>query len=189
MKTLMTLLAVLAAVTVIAQDDAKEPAVLVLAREAYQKEAAKALAPVNKDYLAKLEKLKKELGGQGDAVGAMAVQKEMERVQAAPSQTAGADEYQGPLGAWKVIYSNHLGRRYVFKANGDVEMEEMGVGGAHLEGTATKKGKDYLLDLSDNRLEVWTKSGSGWSIQHFNPKFDYENGGKPRETGKATKIR
>lgn len=82
MKKLLVLLAVVLMATVSAQDaqEPQDPKALVKAREDHQKELKRVSDPVTKDYLQTLEKLKRELGGNGDAAGAMAVQKEIDAV-------------------------------------------------------------------------------------------------------------
>jgi hypothetical protein len=65
------------ALPLFAQDtEKKEPAALVKAREDYQRD----ILPITKKYVAKLEALKKDLGGRGDLDGATAVQAEIDTV-------------------------------------------------------------------------------------------------------------
>jgi hypothetical protein len=81
MKSLVAVLAVALIVAVgSAQDEDKEPAALTKAREGFMLEMAKVVVPTSRNYLVKLDALKKELGGKGDLEGAKEVQKEIEKV-------------------------------------------------------------------------------------------------------------
>jgi len=82
MKTLnLVLLAVMVAVTGYAQETKVElPKALLKAQEAYRKEAASVLEPVNMNYLRTLESLKRDMGVKGDTVGMVAVQKEIDEI-------------------------------------------------------------------------------------------------------------
>lgn len=59
-----------------------EPPELVSVRASYQKQIQAATAPIHAKYLEYLESLKKQLGGKGDAQGALAVQKEIDAIAA-----------------------------------------------------------------------------------------------------------
>jgi hypothetical protein len=82
MKTLnLVLLAVMVAVTGYAQETKVEkPKALVKAQEAYEKEAARVLEPVNLNYLKTLESIKRDLGVRGDTAGMVAVQAAIDEV-------------------------------------------------------------------------------------------------------------
>lgn len=104
MKKLLILLAVLVVGTVSAQDaqEPQDPKALVKAREAYQNDVKQALAPINRDYLAKLDALKKDLGTNGDTAGMVAVQKEIDAVKAtlSPTENQAALAKTAILGRW-----------------------------------------------------------------------------------------
>jgi hypothetical protein len=114
MKTLFVLVAILLTTVVFSQDEPKEPEALVKAREVYQKEVKRVTEPIIKDYLAKLDALKKELGGKGDAEGAMAVQKEigaLKEAQADPTEPKkdwieGTWQYSAEGGTWYRDFKN-----------------------------------------------------------------------------------
>ena len=126
MKTLLLMVLFLVGLGVIAQE-VKEPDALVKARETYQKDVARAMLPLVKDYTGKLEKMKKDLGAKGDAVGAMSVQKEIDAVAPKPVAETKKPEAKGKLtivGKWR--QSN--GFVWNFFADGKMTVEGWGRG-------------------------------------------------------------
>ena len=91
MKRLSVLLAALVVGIVSAQNaqEPQDPKALVKAREAYQKELKRVADPVNQDYLKTLEFLKRDMGTNGDTAGMVAVQREIDAIQALQSTPTG----------------------------------------------------------------------------------------------------
>ena len=94
MKTMFVLAAVLLATAVSAQD-AQEPAALVKARAAYQKDVKQAQDQKAGDYVGTLKKILGELNGKGDAEGATLVQAEIDAL-GKPELPARPGAYQEP---------------------------------------------------------------------------------------------
>ena len=58
----------------------EEPEELTTIRASYQEKIARATKPIHSSYLKALESLKRKLGAKGDAEGALAIQKEIDRM-------------------------------------------------------------------------------------------------------------
>ena len=82
MKTtvMAMMVAMVVSVMCFGQDEPSEPKKLTNMRGQYEKMVKAAVDPITRDYVDALTDLKKELGGKGDAAGAMAVQKEIDEV-------------------------------------------------------------------------------------------------------------
>jgi hypothetical protein len=114
----LVLLAVMVAVTGYAQEvkEPEPPKALVKAKEAYRKEAARVLEPVNQNYLRTLESLKRDMGIKGDTAGMVAVQKEIDEVKEyLKNETMTVDPI---VGKW--LWD---GRMMTFTANGQIKSD------------------------------------------------------------------
>lgn len=141
----------------------EEPADLVKARAAYQREIEALTRPVNDRYLRALDQMKKVLGGKGDIHGALAVQKEIERVDPTTALKAFA-------GKWKFTFSNGDTAYYTIDPAGNVSR-----GPEESQRSQTKKSKitavngDFIIDWrADDRIERITGVPGGLQIDHFN---------------------
>ena len=84
MKKIILSMLMILALGVWSQDnqETSDPKELTQARTVFQNQMKVATSPVIQKYLQTLDALKKQLGGKGDAAGAMAVQKEMDSLKA-----------------------------------------------------------------------------------------------------------
>jgi hypothetical protein len=155
MKTLnLVLLAVMVAVTGYAQETKVEkPKALVKAQEAYEKEAARVLEPVNMAYLRTLESIKKDLGVRGDTAGMVAVQAAIDEVKEylkSGTMTEGEAEKM-VVGKWIIGRGN-------YKDSITLRSDGTCIDGGTGQGTWKIKNDALVLvfKVSDTRRDTWT---------------------------------
>jgi len=160
--------------------DADEtPSELVQARSMYEKELEFATRPLRERYLARLETLKRSLGGRGDARAALAVQEEIDRVTAA-TQQPGFGKFAG---AWIIQYENGGSRRYAIKGDGMVIwVETDGKPQGETPGKMRQEGSETVVEMQFS-LERISISGEKLMVEHFAPKSDYPRKVTQRGTG------
>ena len=134
-----------------AQDDAKEPADLAKARDAYETAVAKALMPLAKDYAAKLEKMKKDYGKAGDLKAMLAIQKELDAVTPRLASDAKADKTKRTIvGSWRAPSG---GFTWNFTADGKMSIDGWGKGTWVLQDDGrikiTRKGAHDAVEQGD----------------------------------------
>lgn len=160
--------------------DAEEtPSELVQARSTYEKELEFATRPLRERYLARLETLKRSLGGRGDVRAALTVQDEIDRVSAA-AQQPGFGKFAG---SWMIQYENGGTRRYTIKADGTVIwVETDGKPQGETPGKMRQEGSDTVVEMQFS-LERISLSGERLIVEHFAPKSDYPRKVTQRGTG------
>jgi len=141
----------------------EEPADLVKARAAYQREIEALTRPVNDRYLRGLDQMKRILGGKGDIHGALAVQKEIERVDPAVALKAFA-------GKWKVTYTNGETWLFLIDATGNVvKAADESQKSQGRKARITLQNGDHIIDWrADDRIERIVAVPGGLQIEHFN---------------------
>ncbi len=151
----------------------EEPAELVQARGAYEKEIEFSARPIRDRYLSRLNTLKRTLGARGDARGAAVVQDEIDRVTASIPDPGMARF----VGAWKITYPSGETKRYVISQEGSVTFDEsMGKKIPPQKAKLVQKGSDVLLDFKNGAIERLKVTARGLSVEHFNPKERYPDG-------------
>ena len=91
-----------------------EPKELIAERSQFQADVHGRVAPLAKKYVKKLESLQKRLTRKGDVEGAMAVKKEIGRVELLTLDL-------GPVvGTWDIRFSNRVTREYRITAGAEV---------------------------------------------------------------------
>jgi hypothetical protein len=108
MKTLtLTLLAVM--VTGYAQEAkvVEPPKALVKAQKDYEKECARALQPINQNYLKVLESLKRDLGIRGDTAGMVAVQAAIDEVKEYLEGSSADETEKMAVGTWAISHGSY----------------------------------------------------------------------------------
>ena len=146
----------------------EEPADLIQARALYQRDVDFATRPIRDKYVAKLETLKRTLGGRGEAKAAATVQDEIDRTR---EITTGQIAIARFAGDWKVAYSVGTVRDYVITREGQVTADEHD-GKPPKTAKLIVKGNDVLLDLDeagvpgskskDKPKSVYKKNFSGY---------------------------
>ena len=174
------------AVQAYADDVKKEPPLLTNARGDYECELKAVTKPIATKYIQRLENMKRDLGGKGDAVGAIAVQQEIDTVTASLSEKPKSPS-EGPAssiaGTWRAQFGDRV-MEYEFQKHGIVRTK------APSSGTwQYKKVKGgILIDFQGLKLELWEPSEDPtvWNIRHYAPAATYPKG-EPAVTGVATK--
>lgn len=180
-RTLLLLIFICAGITPAFSQD--NPAELVQARTAFERDSEFALRPIRDRYLSKLDALKRSMGARGDARGAVAIQDEIDRV-VASAPAAGGSKFTG---VWTIRYENGTVRKY--SINGDdmvtlVEENDKPVTKRHAKIVAS--GNDMVLDLGEGKIERLRVSNNVLTVEHFSPKSTYP-GGVPLTRGAGTK--
>lgn len=155
-----------------AQDGIEE---LARARGAFEKEIAFATRPIRDRYLSRLEGMKRSLGSRGDARAAVAVQDEIDRVNAMNPESAGVVRFAG---VWKIDYTNGVKRRYSISVDGGVTFDELAEKPMTppMKGKLESKGNDFLIDWGDGSIERLKISSKNLMIDHFAPRITYPAG-------------
>jgi len=155
MKTLtLVLLAVMVAVTGYAQETkvVEPPKALVKAQEAYEKEAARVLEPVNMAYLRTLESIKKDLGVRGDTAGMVAVQAAIDEVKEYLKNEAGTEDGAEKMvvGTWEMGGRNNYKDTLIVNADGTW--------------TASSNGETGKWKIKNGKWIITRGNNSYWSV-------------------------
>lgn len=148
-----------------------EPSELAQARAMYEKDIEFATRPIRDRYVARLDSLKRALGGRGDARAALAVQEEIDRVRELSVLAT-----SGFSGRWTVRYDNGTVRKVSIDANDVATMLEENDRPKNLKAKLVTKGGEGVIDWGDGTIEKMTIANARLVIEHFNPKSIYPKG-------------
>ena len=170
-------------ISVAALQAQEEPADLIQARTAYQRDTEFATRPIRERYIIKLETLKRTLGSRGDIRAALAVQEELDKI-----HSTGAS-FERFAGTWSVLYNGGTARTYNIKPDGTFTFtEENGKPlPTRLVGKLRVSGADITVEHEANRLERLSISGGKLVLEQFSPKATYP-AGAPQNSGTGTKV-
>jgi len=156
----------------------------------YERDVKAVTKPIMQKYSAKLENMKRDLGGKGDAVGASAVQQEIDNVTAALSekpksptgdtaptitgQQSKDDAVTTLLGSWNVAGGSWRGV-FTFEKNGKVTQQTQTVRGiANGAGKWQLKKDRVLITWSDGHMDAFLlpidQTSTSVDSQNMGPK-------------------
>ncbi len=144
-------------------------------RELYDREVEFAMRPIRERYLFRLDKMKRTLGGRGDARGALAVQEEMDNV-ATTAKGSGVARFAG---TWALAYTNGTtNRHYGITPAGVVTWIDENGKPFNVVGKVQLEGSDFTIRFpGDERVERITIAPNGLLImEHFALKGTYPKG-------------
>ena len=165
----------------------EEPSELVQARAVYRREIEFASRPIRDRYLSKLDALKRSLGSRGDARAALAVQEEIDAVNASLQEPADLAKVSGN---WVVTYKTGTTNRFIIRADGSaVWDEENGKPISVRSGRVAHQGGALILQFDGEPERLWrlSLSANGLAVDFFEPRNTYP--GTPRDRGSAIKSR
>lgn len=144
-------------------------------REFYERELEFALRPIRERYLSRLDKMKRLLGGRGDARGALAVQDEMDGV----ATSAKGGGFARFAGTWALAYTNGTtNRHYSITPAGVVTWIDENGKPFNVVGKVQVEGSDVTIRFpGDERVERIAIAANRLLImEHFAPKTTYPKG-------------
>ena len=141
-----------------------------------------AIERIDEKFIEELEKSKLRYTKMGNLEVANQIQALMQEV----GKNAATKEFIASdlIGKWNVVYSHKGVRQYEF----DGTKVTMTSGKDKLKGAYERIPSGFLINLGDQKLEVWSQDRDTWKIQHFNPASDYHEGRPAKVTGVAKKA-
>jgi hypothetical protein len=146
-----------------------KPAVdLAAEREKYEA----SIQPLQKRYIARLESLQRTATQRGDLESALAIEQELERVQAELAGTT-------LLGKWAVEFNNGVTRTYVLKPDGTINANGR-------DQPLTRDGQHILLREDDGKTKRFSLR-TVLFVEHWKRAQDYPDT-KPAEWGIGVRL-
>jgi len=169
-----------------------EPGELAQARAGYEKDVEFATRPIRERYVSKLEVMKRSFGGRGDVRAALAVQQEIDRLQAS---LGGAGDFTRLAGTWKITYGNNATNVFVIRPNGMARTHDQG-SSIQLNGKVQWKDAAFVLEFdgktvrpgeTNDRLWVLSPAGNTLDVSYYSPKSNHP-GGPVSVQGKGVRV-
>ena len=175
-----------------AQVPGDEPAELAQARAAYRKDVEFATRPIRDRHVSKLGVMKRSLGGRGEIRAALAVQQELDRVQALGGDPGDVARIAG---TWMITYTNGGTNVFVIRPNGAVRTQDPGTP-IQLTGKVQWKDSAFVLEFdgktarpgqTNDRLWALSLAGNALEVNYYAPKSNFP-GGPFSLQGKGVKV-